>query len=151
MDFLEKLKPLGLLLLRCTLGIIFISHGFPKLFGQTANWLEGFSRMGLPPYFAYVAGVVEFFGGCLLIAGLFTRVAGLLIAGEMAVAIWKVHLAQGIYVVKNYEFPMVLCAAAFALATVGAGVLSLDHAIFRDKTKVSVAVHPTRAVCRGLP
>lgn len=136
MDFLEKLKPLGLLLLRCAMGLIFISHGFPKLFGQTANWLQGFSRMGFPLYFAYIAGVVEFFGGCLLIAGLFTRVAGLLIAGEMAVAIWKVHLAQGIYVVKNYEFPMVLCAAAFTLATVGAGVLSLDHAIFRGKTRV---------------
>ncbi len=136
MDFLEKLKPLSLLLLRCALGIIFIFHGFPKLFGQTANWLQAFTRMGFPSYFAYISGTLEFFGGCLLIAGLFTRVVGLLLAVEMAVALWRVHLAQGIYAVKNYEFPLALCVAAFTLATVGAGMISLDHPIFGRKAKV---------------
>jgi len=135
MDFLEKLKPLALLLLRCALGIIFIFHGYPKLFTQTANWLQAFPRMGFPPYFAYIAGVLEFFGGCLLIAGLFTRVVGLLLAVEMAIAVWKVHLGQGIYLVKNYEFPLALCVAAFALATVGAGAISLDYPIFRGRAR----------------
>ncbi len=135
MGFLEKLKPLALLLLRCALGIIFIFHGYPKLFSQTANWLQAFPRMGFPSYFTYIAGVLEFFGGCLLIAGLFTRVAGLLLAAEMAIAIWKVHLGQGIYLVKNYEFPLALCVAAFTLAIIGGGVISLDYPIFRGKAK----------------
>jgi len=135
MEFLERLKPLSLLLLRCALGIIYISHGYPKLFTQTPNWLQFFSRIGFPAYFAYVAGTLEFFGGCLLILGLFTRIVGLLFTIEMAIAIWKVHLTQGIYVVKNYEFPMALCVAALTLATVGAGVISLDYPIFRHKAK----------------
>jgi len=140
MDFLEKLKPLSLLVLRLALGTIYIFHGYPKLFTQTPNWLQFFSRIGFPSYFAYVAGILEFFGGCLLIAGLFTRVVGLLFAVEMAIALGKVHLVQGIYAVRNYEFPLALCVAAFALATVGAGVVSLDYAIFRGKAKVKSRV-----------
>lgn len=133
MHKLEKLKPLALLLLRIALGIIFIYHGAPKLFRETQRYYEFFSRVGFPPYFSYLAGVIEFFGGCLLVAGLFTRVAGLLLAGEMAVAIWKVHLAKGVMEVNEYQFPLALAAAAFALVTTGPGVVSLDQAIFKDK------------------
>ncbi len=133
MQSLEKLKPLALLLLRLTLGIIFIYHGYPKLFGQTDRWILAFPRMGFPWYFAYIAGVLEFFGGCLLSVGLFTRVAGLLLMIEMGVAIWKVHLTKGVLAVNQYEFPLALAAAAFALAVLGAGVASVDRAIFKDK------------------
>jgi putative oxidoreductase len=131
MRSLEQLKPLALLLLRLTLGIIFIFHGYPKLFTHTRETIEMFEHMGFPGYFAYIAGAIEFFGGMVLIIGLFTRVAGLLLAGEMAIAVWRVHLPQGpITLVKNYEFPLVLGAAAFTVACVGAGLISLDHAIF---------------------
>ncbi len=133
MEALERLKPLALLLLRCALGIIFMYHGYPKLFSQTASSVQFFTRAGFPAYFVYVAGIVEFFGGALLIAGLATRVAALLIAGEMVVAIWKVNLGHGIYAVKDYEFPMALAAAAFTLATVGAGAISLDQPIFHRR------------------
>ena len=133
---LEKLKPLALLLLRLGLGIIFVYHGYPKLFGNTRAAMQGFEHMGFPGYFAYVAGVIELFGGIMLIFGLFTRVAGLLLAGEMAVAIWRVHLPEGpITQVKNYEFPLALAVAAFALAAMGAGLISLDHAAFGDRRK----------------
>jgi putative oxidoreductase len=131
MHGLEKLKPLALLLLRAVMGIIFISHGYPKLFGHTRDMMPFFERVGFPAYFVYIAGVVEFFGGITLILGLFTRITGVLLAGEMAIAVWRVHLPQGpITQVKNYEFPLVLAAAAFTLATVGAGMISLDHGIF---------------------
>ncbi len=133
MHKLEKLKPLGLLLLRIALGIIFIYHGAPKLFRETQRYAEFFARVGFPPYFSYLAGVIELFGGSLLVAGLFTRIAGLLLAGEMGVALWKVHLAKGVMAVGEYEFPLALAAAAFALATTGPGVVSLDQAIFKDK------------------
>jgi putative oxidoreductase len=128
---LEQLKPLALLLLRLTLGIIFIFHGYPKLFTHTRETMQMFERIGFPGYFVYIAGTIEFFGGIVLMIGLFTRVAGLLLAGEMAIAVWRVHLPQGpITLVKNYEFPLLLGAAAFTLACAGAGLISLDHAIF---------------------
>ena len=89
--------------------------------------------MGFPSYFVYIAGIVEFFGGCLLILGLFTRIAALLIAGEMAIAILKVHLPQGgPMAVSNYQFPLALAVAAFTLVAVGAGAISFDRAIFKN-------------------
>src|SRR5271168_2897051 len=81
MQSLEKLKPLALLLLRLALGIILVYHGYPKLFAHTHEAMQGFEHMGFPGYFVYIAGVIEFFGGCLLIVGLFTRIAGMLVAG----------------------------------------------------------------------
>ncbi|HTW22174.1 MAG TPA: DoxX family protein [Candidatus Baltobacteraceae bacterium] len=133
MQVLERLRPLALLLLRVTLGVIFVYHGYPKLFGHTRQTMDSFSHMGFPPYFAYLAGVIEFFGGCLLIIGLFTRIAGLLIAAEMAVALVQVHkLLEDPRAVHNYEFPLVLAVAAFALASLGAGIISFDQVLFPE-------------------
>ncbi len=135
MEFLEKLKPLTLLLMRCALAIVYMSHGYPKLFGQTANFQKFFSSVGLPSSWVYVAGVLELFGGALLIPGLFTRAVGLLLTVEMGVAIWKVHLAHGILSVKDYELPLTLAVAALTLATFGAGAISLDQPLFHRKAK----------------
>ncbi|HVA72836.1 MAG TPA: DoxX family protein [Candidatus Limnocylindrales bacterium] len=132
MHHFEKLKPLALLLLRLGLGIIFVYHGFPRLFTHTHEALRAFPHRGFPSYFVYIAGIVEFFGGCLLIVGLFTRIAALLLAGEMAIAILKVNLPQGgVLAVSNYQFPLALAVAAFTLVAVGAGAVSLDRAIFK--------------------
>jgi putative oxidoreductase len=132
MNSLEKLKPLGLLLLRWGLGVIFIYHGYPKLI-HTKEFMEQVVRIGFPSFFAYIVGVLEFFGGALLIVGLFTRVAGLLLAFEMLIAIWKVNLPPGgIYTVEKYQFPLAVGVGAFALAAVGAGLISLDHVFFRE-------------------
>ena len=133
MNRLEKLKPLALLLLRAGLGIIFVYHGYPKVFATTQQMFDGFARLGFPSFMVYVAGVIELFGGALLIAGLFTRIGGLLLAIEMVIAIWTAHLGKGLLAVNEYQFPLVLAVAAFVLATTGAGIISLDYAIFREK------------------
>jgi putative oxidoreductase len=134
MHGLEKLRPLALLLLRLGLGIILVYHGYPKLFTHTHDTVQAFEHMGFPAYFAYIAGVVEFFGGCLLILGLFTRIAGLLVAGEMAVALVKVHgLFSNPAKVDNYQFPLAVAVGAFALAALGAGLISIDQAIYGDR------------------
>ena len=52
------------------------------------------------------------------------------LAIEMSVAIWKVHRVHGIYAVRDYEFPLALAAACFVLASVGAGLISVDHFVF---------------------
>lgn len=138
MQNFEKLRPLALLLLRLALGAIFVHHGYPKLFGNMRANMEMFSHMGFAGYFVYIVGVVEFFGGLMLIAGLFTRIAGLLIAGEMAVALVKVHhLLSDPLAVSNYEFPLACAVGAFALFTFGAGAVSFDQAIFGEGRKSS--------------
>ena len=132
MRFLNSLQPVGLLALRVALGIIFIAHGYPKLahLRGEAQMQGFFVEHGLPGYFVYIAGVIETFGGGLLILGLFTRVASLLLAIEMSVAIWKVHSAHGYLAVNEYQFPLALAASCFALATIGAGLISLDQPLF---------------------
>lgn len=129
MKTLNSLQPLALLFLRAALGIIFITHGYPKL-AHGAGMQSVFIEHGLPGYFLYIAGVLELFGGGLLLLGLFTRGAALLLAMEMGVAIWKVHSSRGIFAVHEYEFPLALAMACFALATVGAGLISIDQPLF---------------------
>lgn len=129
MNFLDRLQPLGLLFLRVALGLIFVTHGYPKLLKSSVDIQHMFTQHGLPAQFVYVAGVLETFGGGLLILGLFTRPAALLLAIEMCVAIWKVHSGGGIMAVHLYEFPLALAAACFALATVGAGAVSADEGL----------------------
>jgi putative oxidoreductase len=132
LKFLNSLRPVGLLALRIALGVIFLYHGYPKLAhlrGGT-QMQSFFVEHGLPGYFLYIAGVIETFGGGLLLLGLFTRPAALLLGIEMCVAIWKVHSAHGYLAVHDYEFPLTLAAACFALATVGAGLISLDQPLF---------------------
>jgi len=130
--FLNAFQPLGLLILRAALGVIFFTHGYPKLAHANPAMPAMFVQHGLPAQFVYVAGVLETFGGLLLLLGLFERATALLLAIEMCVAIAKVHIAHGIMVVHDYEFPLALAAACFALATVGAGAASLDHLLFGE-------------------
>jgi putative oxidoreductase len=130
--FLNTLQPVSLLILRIALGIIFLYHGYPKLAHSHGNLQGVFVEHGMPGYFVYVAGILESFGGGLFLLGLFTRPAALLLAVEMCVAIWKVHSVHGYFAVYEYEFPLVLAAACLVLATVGAGLVSLDHVLFES-------------------
>ena len=130
MKSLNSLQPLGLLILRLCLALVFFSHGYPKVAHSPTGMQAFFVEHGLPGYFVYISGVTEVFGALLLVLGVFTRAAALLLAIEMGVAIWKVHSSGGYLAVHNYEFPLALLAGSFALATVGTGRLSLDHPLF---------------------
>jgi putative oxidoreductase len=135
MQFLEKLKPLGLLALRLALAATFIYNGYPKL-AEPARWLKAFPSMGFPSYFAYISGVLDVFGGGLLAIGLFTRGAALLLAIEMGLVVSRTKIATvGMYAFAQYEFQLVLCAAAIALMTTGAGMISLDAFTFESRVK----------------
>ena len=130
MKFLSGLQPLALLVLRWALSLIFIYHGYPKLAHPSDAMRDFFTSHGFPGYFLGLAGILESFGALLLFLGLFTRPAALVLAGEMAIAIWKVHSAHGIMSVKDYEFPLSLAAACVVLGTIGAGALSFDRVVF---------------------
>ena len=132
MKFLNALQPLGLLLLRLALALIFVYHGYPKLVRADAGMHQFFIQHGFPGYFVGLAGILECLGGGLLLIGLFTRPVALLLAIEMGVVIWKVKSGHGVMGVSDYQFELALAAASAALATVGAGILSMDHLIFGE-------------------
>lgn len=132
MKSLNALQPLALLLLRVALGVIFMSHGYPILAHRTSATHAPFAQHGLPGYFAYVSGVLELFGGGLLLLGLFTRGAALLLAAEMVFLMWKVYTPHSYLAVNEYAYPLVLATGCFALATMGAGLISIDYPLFES-------------------
>ena len=137
MQFLDHLKPLGLLVLRVSLGASFIYHGVPKL-TDPGNALRTFAGYNFPGYFAYLFGILEVFGGGLLIAGLFTRGAALLLTIEMGMVLYKTVIpSEAIKGFERYEMPLFLAAMAFALATTGAGAISIDAFTFESSRKSS--------------
>lgn len=127
----DGLRPVAALLLRCAVGLVFLYHGYPKL-THTQDWTRVFVHMGFPGYFAYVAGALEVVGGALLVLGLATRASALLLAGEMAVALFRVDVPSGsLAQVDNYQLSLLLMVSTFALTAFGPGALSTDGVLRR--------------------
>ena len=127
MRYLDRLQPLALLVLRLTLGAVMVGHGYHKVFGGLHHHVQFVQSLGLPGWSAYLSAFAEFFGGLLLIVGLFTRAAAFAICIDMCVAIAKVHFRNGLMGEHGYEFPLALAAIAFALVFFGGGAIALDH------------------------
>jgi len=94
-QFASRAQSPLLLVLRLYWGWLFLSVGWMKLhsLGQVA---QGFSALGIPMpgVMAPFIACVEFFGGLLLIVGLASRVAGLVLAANMLVALATAHRQQ---------------------------------------------------------
>jgi len=124
----------GRLLLRGTVGALFIGHGTQKLFGAFGgNGLEAtgaaFESMGLRPGLtqATIAGVTETGGGLGMLLGFQTPLAAAALIGTMTTAIERVHLKNGPWITNGgYEYNVLLIAAAATLAELGPGPLSID-------------------------
>jgi putative oxidoreductase len=125
------------LAMRIPVGIIFVAHGAQKLFGAFGGYgLEGtgqfMASLGLTPGYlmALLAGSAEFFGGLALLFGVLVRPAAAALAFAMLVAIFSVHIGNGLFMDKNgYEFGLALLAASVSLLISGAGRLSVDAAV----------------------
>ena len=137
---LDMHPSLAELLLRVVLGVVFMSHGYPKLFKAPgpAGFAAQLKNINVPAplLFAYVVGSVEFFGGFLVIVGLLTRAASVLIAINMIVAMWKIKFKTGLVTkvmeggwAGGYELDLALCSIAVSLALTGPGVFSIDHLV----------------------
>ena len=126
MRYLDRLQPLALLVLRIVLGAVMIGHGYGKVFGGLSRHVHFVSSLGLPGWMAYLSAFAEFFGGILVIAGLFTRLASLAILIDLSVAIWKVHWHNGLLGDNGYQLPLALAAIAFAVVLFGAGPIAFD-------------------------
>jgi putative oxidoreductase len=125
-DFLNRLQPLALLVMRLVLGSILIAHGYHKVFGGFHHHMDMVGSLGLPRPLAYLSAGTEFFGGIGIVLGLFTRFFSLAFVIEMCVAIWKVHFKNGLTGPGGYEFPMSVATIAFALMCFGAGPWGLN-------------------------
>ena len=135
MKSLNALQPLSLLLLRAAFGIIFMSHGYPLLAHRTSGTQALFVQHGIPGYFVVISGVLELFGGGLLLLGLFTRGAALLLAIEMVLLMWRVSPPHSYLAIHEYAYPMVVTAGCFVLVTTGAGLISVDYPLFESGGK----------------
>jgi len=129
----------GITALRVLVGIIFAAHGSQKLFGLfgggglagTAQYMES---LGLHPgtLMALLSGSAEFFGGVALIVGLLVRPAAVVLIATLVVAIFSVHIHNGLFMANNgYEFALALLGGAVAVLLEGAGPASVDRAITR--------------------
>ncbi len=121
MDFLNRLQPLALLVMRLVLGAIMIAHGYHKVWGGFHHHMEFVGSLGIPRWMAYLSAGTEFFGGIAIVLGLFTRFFSLAFVIEMGVAIWKVHFKNGLTGNGGYEFPLALAAIAVALVCFDGG------------------------------
>ena len=126
MRYLDRMQPLGLLILRFTLGVIMVAHGSHKVYGHMQEYASYIHSLGMPTWLGYVSALVEFGGGILLIAGLLTRCAAIAVLIDMCVAIAKVHWQHGLLGAGGMEFPLSLAAIAFALIFLGGGAISID-------------------------
>jgi putative oxidoreductase len=123
---LGRFAPYALAALRIVAALLFIEHGTMKLFGFPAGEhpmsIALFSLMGL-------AGVLETFGGLLILVGLFTRFAAFLLSGEMAVAYFMAHAPHSVFPVFNHgEAAILFCFVFLYLVFAGPGAFSADRA-----------------------
>jgi putative oxidoreductase len=123
---IERYAPYALAVLRIVTALIFLEHGAQKLFGFPAE-----PPGGLPPSFSFfwVGGVLEFFGGLLVLVGLFTRPVAFILAGEMAIAYWMFHAPQNFFPALNGGDAAILyCFVFLYLVFAGPGPWSMDQA-----------------------
>jgi len=125
--YLDRLQPLALLVMRLALGAVMTGHGYHKVFGGLHHHVQFVTSLGLPGWTAYLSAFAEFFGGILVLIGLFTRFAAFVICVDLSVAIAKVHFHNGLMGQGGYEFPLALAALAFGLIFLGPGAIAFDH------------------------
>ncbi len=117
--------------LRVALGIIFLWHGWDKVFRTGIEGVSGFlSSLGFPmaTLFAYILSYGEIIAGILLILGLFTYVAAKYAAIVAFVAFVTVHMGNGFSISEGgYEFIMLIFAVSVSIGLTGPGAYSLDE------------------------
>jgi len=133
---------LVLVVVRATLAWVFAYYGAGKLFGwyggpglhQSALFFAATAHLRPGILFAVVGGVAEFGGAVLLVLGLGSRVAGLALVGDMALAVLTVTGKYGINsqsATPGYELNLALGVLALVVVVLGAGRFSLDALVER--------------------
>ncbi|SRR3989339_25920 len=120
-------------LLRITSAFLFIQSGTMKLFSFPMGMPEGVTAD--PFSQIWIGGVLETFGGALILLGFYTRPIAFLLSGEMAVAYFQFHAQQNFWPIINGGIPAILyCFIWLYFSAAGAGAWSIDSFLQKRKT-----------------
>ncbi len=126
----------GMLPLRCVVALVFLMHGAQKVFSFGVPGVQDMlTKLGfpLPGVFAIVLIAIELLGGLAILFGFVSRLAGAILAAEMAIAILVARSAGGFFTPYGFEFELTLMGACLTIAAVGAGGVSLDSIMERRR------------------
>jgi putative oxidoreductase len=134
----------GALLLRLSLGVMFLAHGFVLkvvTYGP-AGTAQFFVSVGLPAWLAYATILWEIGGGVLLLLGLWTRPLALAMSPILLGALFVVHAGNGwVFTSSNggWEYPAYLFVLCIAQALLGPGPYALNLAVPQGRTAAGLA------------
>jgi putative oxidoreductase len=123
-----RTAPYAALLLRLSLGIMFVAHASLKIFVFTpAGTVAFFAKLGMPAELAYLTMFGELLGGIALILGVWTRAVSVLLIPFLAGAIVTVHNTAWMFAAPGggWEFPAFWIAALVVQALLGDGAYAL--------------------------
>lgn len=127
---------IALLVLRVAVGGVMFAHGYNHIFrgGRIEGTGRWFESLGMRPgkLHAWLASLAELSGGACLILGLLTPFGAAAVIGTMMVALVTNHLKNGFFIFnegEGWEYVGVLVATGVAIAALGPGEWSLDHAL----------------------
>ena len=129
---MATLRTITQFLLRITLGVVFVAHGWEKLaikgVDKTATMFDKHLQIPFPTAAAHFATWVELLGGLALIVGALLPYVGVVLAATMVGAGYYGHHDTGIWIQQNgWEFNLVLAVAVLAVGFATPGVLAVDH------------------------
>ena len=135
----NRTRDVAALALRLVTGLIFLPHGYSKVFGEggAAAFAADMPSYGIPMFFGYIAAYAELLGGVLLIVGLVSRIDAFLLACNMITAIAVIHAPDALHeaqpgtiklfaLLRGIELPLALFAMCAAIVLLGPGRFSLD-------------------------
>lgn len=115
-------------MLRIVTALLFIEHGTAKLFGFPAMQMAGDAPAGGLPPLMLIGGILEVFGGLAILVGFLTRPVAFILAGEMAVAYWMMHVPSGGFfpLTNGGDSAVLFCFVFLYLVFAGPGAWSVD-------------------------
>jgi putative oxidoreductase len=144
----SRTAPYAALVLRVTLGALFLAPASLKLFVFTpAGTAKFFGSLGFPPEFAYLVMTVEVLSGIALILGVWTRYAALAGIPVLLGAIFTVHGAAGFFFTNpkgGWEFPAFWAIALVAQALLGDGAFALRPSRDVEAASGQLSAAPSR-------
>ncbi len=131
---MDRARQAAFFLLRVAAGLLLLQAGGMKLF----DWFGGVPAQsgGHPAFMSqlWIGGALEFYGGLMILLGLFARPVAFILSGEMAVAYFQFHQPQGFWPIQNHGEPAVLfCFIFLFFAAYGGGDWSVDALIRRKR------------------
>ncbi|MXQ12910.1 DoxX family protein [Microvirga makkahensis] len=121
-------SPRLLSVLRIVAALIFMAHGTQKILGFPAGSSPAMFSL------SWIAGVLELFGGALLVLGVFVRPVAFVLSGLMACAYWIAHAPKSFFPVLNGGDAAILyCFVFLYFVAAGGGVWSLDNLLRKNR------------------